>query len=88
MKFHACQIYSGNFHDLNVYAYVSQCPSININNVINCNFSFTILISHAQKMGTHYFGFSILKIRLEHISKHFSEKMPLQVTFSSFPTNP
>ena len=40
-----------------------------------------------RKFGNSLFWIQHVQIRLEHISKHFYQKMPSQVTFSGFPSS-
>ena len=40
-----------------------------------------------KKFGNSFFWIQHVQIRLEHISKHFYQKMPSQVTFSGFPAS-
>ena len=40
-----------------------------------------------KKFGNSLFWIQHVQIRLEHISKHFYQKMPSQVTFSGFPAS-
>ena len=40
-----------------------------------------------KKFGNSFFWIQHVQIRLEHISKHFYQKMPSQVTFSEFPAS-
>ena len=40
-----------------------------------------------KKFGNSFFWIQHVQIRLEHISKHFYQKMPSQVTFIGFPAS-
>ena len=40
-----------------------------------------------KKFGNSFFWIQHVQIRLEHISKHFYQKMPSQVTFGGFPAS-
>ena len=40
-----------------------------------------------KKFGNSFFWIQHVQIRLEHISEHFYQKMPSQVTFSGFPAS-
>ena len=40
-----------------------------------------------KKFGNSFFWIQHVPIRLEHISKHFYQKMPSQVTFIGFPAS-
>ena len=40
-----------------------------------------------KKFGNSFFWIQHVQIRLEHISKHFYQKMPSQVTFIGFPVS-
>ena len=40
-----------------------------------------------KKFGNSFVWIQHVQIRLEHISKHFYQKMPSQVTFSGFPAS-
>ena len=40
-----------------------------------------------KKFGNSFLWIQHVQIRLEHISKHFYQKMPSQVTFSGFPAS-
>ena len=40
-----------------------------------------------KKFGSSFFWIQHVPIRLEHISKHFYQKMPSQVNFSGFPAS-
>ena len=40
-----------------------------------------------KKFGNSFFWIQHVQIRLEHISEHFYQKMPSQITFSGFPAS-
>ena len=40
-----------------------------------------------KNIGNSFFWIQHVQIRIEHISKHFYQKMPSQVTFSGFPAS-
>ena len=40
-----------------------------------------------KKFGNSFFWIQHVQIRLEHVSKHFYQKMPSQVTFSGYPAS-
>ena len=40
-----------------------------------------------KKLGNSFFLIQHVRIRLEHISKHFYQIMPSQITFSGFPAS-